>query len=183
MVLTIGKIPEGRSVLSQKVKVEEDRAQWIPLIGELQCRAEIDFLRTRISVHVFYEGKVELECSRCLKKFEHPVKGGCYVLLKNTSADKKRPAAQDEDEGEESDFSFNDKTDEIDIRSAIFDEILLALPLKPLCSETCPGFQLKPNVAIEKKEDKQSDPRWDRLKKINSKSNVSHHASGTGNSK
>jgi uncharacterized protein len=162
MVLTIGKIPEGHSVLSQKVEVEEDRAEWIPLVGNLECRAEIDRLTSRIAVHLFYEGKVEQECSRCLKKFEYPVQGDCYVVLHDRSADKKDPDAQEE----ESDFSFNDSTDEIDIRSAVFDDILLSLPLKPLCDEACPGFPLPGSVANENQEKRCIDPRWENLKKL-----------------
>ncbi len=162
MVITIGNIPEGRSVLSQKVDVEEDRAQWIPLIGDLLCRAEIDRLQTRISVHLFYQGKVELECSRCLKKIEQPVAGDCYIILKHGSVDKNK-----HDEDEEGDFFFNDSTEEIDIRSALFDDILLSLPLKPLCFEACPGFmetEEKPRPVQKKK---QVDPRWEGLKKVN----------------
>jgi uncharacterized metal-binding protein YceD (DUF177 family) len=162
MLLSIGNIPEGHSVLSQKVEVEEDRADWIPLIGKLDCRAEIDRLQTRISGHVFFQGKVEMECSRCLKKIEHPITGDCYVLLKNDSADKNRPAPEEE----ECDFHFNDTTDEIDIRSAIFDEIILSLPLKPLCVDTCPGIALTSSGSSQSQEKKTSDPRWDGLKKI-----------------
>jgi uncharacterized protein len=161
MVLIIGNIPEGRSVLSQKVDVEEDRAQWIPLIGDLLCRAEIDRLQTRISVHLFYEGNVELECSRCLKKITLPVAGDCYVILKHGHADKNHSG-----EEEESDFYFNDTTDAIDIRSALFDDILLSVPLKPLCSETCQGIPLASAGALPSQENKQADPRWDGLRKI-----------------
>jgi uncharacterized protein len=182
MVLTIGKIPEGRSVLSQKVEVEEDRAQWVPLIGNLECRAEIDRIQKRITVHVFYEGKLGLECSRCLRKIEYPVKGECFVLLKNTSADKKKPAEQEESEEEENDFTFTDSTEEIDIRSAIFDEILLSLPLKPLCSEACPGMEIKPDIAEEQPKAESSDPRWDKLKKIRFKPSAPHKASGNNKS-
>jgi uncharacterized protein len=163
MVLSLPKIPEGHSVLSQKVEVEQDRAAWITLLGDLLCRAEIDRLQTRISVHVFYCGKVELECSRCLKKIEYPIVGDCYMILKNSSAHKKRPADQEED----SDFYFNDTTEEIDIRSAVFDDILLSLPLKPLCVEACPGISLTSNGAPQSQAHLLSDPRWDKLKKIN----------------
>jgi uncharacterized protein len=185
MVLTIGKIPDGRSVLSQKVEVEEDRAEWIPLIGDLLCRAEIDRIQTRISVHMFYEGKTELECSRCLRKIEYPIRGECFVLLKNSSTEKKRPAVHQEISYEECDFTYNDSTDEIDIRSAIFDEILLSLPLKPLCSEACPGIPRKSETEtiVEKPKTTNSDPRWENLKKIRFSSGAPRHTSGAENSK
>lgn len=166
MVLTLEKVPEGRSALSQKVEVEKDRAEWIPLIDDLLCRAEIDRLPTRISVHVFYHGKVELECSRCLKKFEYPIEGECYVILKNGSAQKNQYTAEDE----ECDFYFSEGADEIDIRSAIFDDILLSLPLKPLCFEACPGIALTLSGTFQSQGKKSNDPRWDKLKKISFKS-------------
>jgi uncharacterized protein len=161
MVLSIGNIPEGRSVLSQKVVVEEDRAEWIPLIGDLLCRAEIDRLQDRISVHLYYQGKIGLECSRCLKKIEHPVSGDCYVFLKHGSADKIKPG-----EDEEGDFYFGDETKEVDVRSALFDDLLLSLPLKPLCFEECPGILSAGKGAVNTQEQKHIDPRWAGLKKI-----------------
>jgi uncharacterized protein len=105
-----------------------------------------------------------------LKKFEFSVQGECYVVLKNTSADKKHLEVQEE----ESDFFFNDTTDEVDIRSAVFDDILLSLPLKPLCFEACPGFPLPMNATIENQEKKCIDPRWEELKKLNYYPRVMH---------
>jgi uncharacterized metal-binding protein YceD (DUF177 family) len=110
------------------------------------------------------------------------VKGECFVLLKNTSADKKKPASQDESEEEENDFSFNDSTEEIDIRSAIFDEILLSLPLKPLCSDACLGIEIRPDSATEQHKAESSDPRWENLKKIRFKPSAPHQAPGNNKS-
>jgi uncharacterized protein len=126
------------------------------------CRAEIDRLQTRISVHLFYQGKIELECSRCLKIIEHTIAGDCYVFLKHGSRNKNSP-----EDDEECDFFFNDTTEEIDIRSVLFDDVILSLPLKPLCFEACPGIPLTVNGDDSVQDKKQGDPRWEGLKKIN----------------
>jgi uncharacterized metal-binding protein YceD (DUF177 family) len=169
MVLLINKIPEGRSVLCQNIEIEEGRAALIPPIKNLSCKAEIDRIQDRISVHLYYQGTMTLECSRCLKEFVFPLDGSFYLTLKNTSGPKKHP------EEEESEFSYNDSTEELDIQSAIVDDIVVSIPMKPLCSEGCPGIAFNSNGVTKKPESNKEDPRWNGLKKINLKdfSNIS----------
>jgi uncharacterized protein len=166
MVINIQRIPEGRSALSQFVKIEGEQGAWLSCEDDLNCRAEIDRIQSQITVHLFYQGAVLLECSRCLKQFSYPVKSDFHVLLKNRSADKKRKAPFEED----IDFYFDDGAEEIDVRSAIFDDIITTLPLKPICTEECTGIivpleQSKlPGQGSEK--ENAVDPRWDALKKL-----------------
>ncbi len=169
MVINIKRIPEGRSDLSQLVKIEGEQGAWLTCKEDLSCRAEIDRIQSQITVHVFYQGAVLLECSRCLLRFNHPVNGDFHVLLMNRSVDKKRKVSFEDD----IDFYFDDGTEEIDIRSAIFDDIITTLPLKPICSEECPGilmpFEVLKDTGQEQSEEKRGDPRWDALKKLKKK--------------
>jgi uncharacterized protein len=169
MVINIQKIPEGRSALSQLVKIEGEQEAWLPCKEDIACRAEIDRIQSQITIHLFYQGAVELDCSRCLTRFNYPVNGDYYIFLKNRSEDKKRKTSFEED----IDFYFDVGTEEIDIRSAIFDEIITAFPLKPICFEGCPGI-LVPVEASRPAghgpgEGKHIDPRWDALKKLKKK--------------
>jgi uncharacterized protein len=169
MVINLKRIPEGRSALSQFVKIEGEQEAWLTCTDDLNCRAEIDRIQSQITVHIFYQGAVLLDCSRCLTKFNNPVSGEFYVLLKKRSAEKKRPGPGEED----SDFYFDDNTDDIDMRSAIYDDIMTTLPLKPICSEGCEGIlvplkELKSTVHDPGGEE-HIDPRWDALKKLKKK--------------
>jgi uncharacterized protein len=164
MVLYINKIPEGRSVLCQNVEIEEERAEFIPPVKSLNCRAEIERIQTLISVHLFYQGAIILECSRCLREFVFSMHNSLYITLKKDNTHNSKPSAQEE----EYDFFFNDTTEEIDIRSPIFDDILLSVPMKPLCFNDCPGIVILPNTAFEMQKNTDVDPRWNGLKKANS---------------
>ncbi|MGB7567993.1 MAG: DUF177 domain-containing protein, partial [Chitinivibrionales bacterium] len=102
-------------------------------------------------------------------RFNHPVNGDFHVLLMNRSVDKKRKVSFEND----IDFYFDDGTEEIDIRSAIFDDIITTLPLKPICSEECPGILMPSEVLKDAgqghSEEKRGDPRWDALRKLKKK--------------
>jgi uncharacterized protein len=165
MLLNIHRIPEGRSVLSQNVTIEGEQASWVSIVGNVHCRTEIDNIQTQITAHVFYESTVQLECSRCLKKFDYPIKGDFYTLIKKRSPDVHPIDAVDE----ESDFFYDDLTDELDIRSVLFDEMILALPMKPLCSENCSGISAYKELEKEPAPKNNSDPRWEALGKLKSK--------------
>ena len=169
MVINIKRIPEGRSALSQFVKIEGEQEAWLTCTDDLNCRAEIDRIQSQITVHLFYQGAVLLDCSKCLTRFSYAVSGDFHILLKNRSADKTHRASFEDD----IDFYFDDGTDEIDVRSAIFDDIITTLPLKPICSEECPGIlvPLEPSKPAGQGpgEENRIDPRWEGLKKLRMK--------------
>jgi len=56
MVINIKRIPEGRSALSQFVKIEGEQEAWLTCTDDLNCRAEIDRIQSQITVHLFYQG-------------------------------------------------------------------------------------------------------------------------------
>lgn len=165
MVINIKRVPEGRSVLSQYVTIEGEQGTWLVCNDDLNCRAEIDRIQTQITVHIFYQGAVMLDCSRCCAPFNHAISGDFHVLLKNRSADKKRKSPFEDD----IDFYFDEFTEDVDIRSAIFDEIITNLPLKPICSEDCPGIRAPLAATKTAGQDfrgEHVDPRWEVLKKL-----------------
>jgi len=164
MILFINKIPEGRSTLCQNVDIEEARKEVIPPIQDLICKAEIDRIKTRITVHINYQVIMRLECSRCLREFSFPLNGNFFITLKNKSEGKNRPINGEEEE--DCDYHFNDTTEEIDIRSTVFDEIILSVPMKPLCRETCPGFSHPSEIKSAPPRNHVVDPRWHILEKI-----------------
>jgi len=164
MILNLKTIADGRSVLSQRVRIEGEQASWLSCTEDFQCRAEIDNIQTQISVHLFYEGALCLECSRCLKRFDFPIKGDFYTIIKKRSPDHHHESTAEED----SDFLYDDETEELDMNGVLFEEIAIAVPMKPLCSETCPGMQVGENVATGTMEKKEIDPRWEMLKKFKS---------------
>ena len=82
------------------------------------------------------EGYVQLSCSRCLVPFSHPVEADFDLLL--------APGPGRLDEEEELDRADLDRDfytgDTVNLESILREQVLLTIPLKPLCSETCKGI-------------------------------------------
>jgi|SRR5687768_14292103 uncharacterized protein len=81
--------------------------------------------------------ELELGCSRCLESFRMPVESRfdlSYLPASEMAADEEREV-QDEDLG----VSYY-RDDQIDLDELLREQFYLALPMKPLCVETCRGL-------------------------------------------
>lgn len=82
-------------------------------------------------------GTVELQCSRCLKDFHRDLYFE-FDLIYQPLAEMTREERNEIHRGEiEIDFY---KEDELDISHIVKEQLILNLPLKPLCDEACKGF-------------------------------------------
>ena len=106
-----------------------------------------------------------LPCSRCLVNHEIKLTTDIDLALKVTKAE------SIEDEAQLEDNEIPVRGPEIELSDIIFQEILLDIPMKPLCREDCPG--ICPSCGFARGSDqckcdsgKQVDPRWQELKKI-----------------
>lgn len=111
---------------------------------------------------------VELSCVRCLEPFETDIREALDLLY--------LPQSKNVAPGEENDPSLTDDelavsfyTDhEIDLAHMIWEQITLALPMKPICKPDCQG--LCPSCGVNRNEATCScvfdsiDPRWQSLK-------------------
>jgi uncharacterized protein len=165
MLLDIKRIPEGHSVLSQTVRINQDIAQGLIFARDVQCRAEIDRIQEQIYIQLFYDTVIQVECSRCLTPVEYPVKGDVRIVLQERSA----PQAARVPAEDDADLLYDDSTEEVDVASVVFDEIMISLPMKPLCSEQCKGIEI--GTAGDGEEKKSVDPRWEALQKMKHNNN------------
>lgn len=98
----------------------------------------------RFDKKVFIEGTVKvsvlLKCSRCLNDFTHPLD----VSFRGEYNPAEETAKEDEKEliGKELDLSFY-SNDEINVDELIKEQLLLSIPMKPLCNVECAGICLK----------------------------------------
>ncbi|HIC92445.1 MAG TPA: hypothetical protein EYP21_10395 [Syntrophaceae bacterium] len=92
---------------------------------------------TRSGGNIFIRGKIKttviLSCARCLESFEYPVNTDMNLTFVPAS---ERPL-QVEDTPAELEFYEGDT---IDLSKDMRDQILLAIPLKPLCKDSCKGL-------------------------------------------
>lgn len=83
---------------------------------------------------------VSLNCSRCLKAVSYPVE---------TKFSEEYNPAEDLDKEEEQELTDRELdlsyyiNDELDISGLIREQVLLSVPMKPLCAEECQGICLK----------------------------------------
>ncbi|MBN1306711.1 MAG: DUF177 domain-containing protein [Chitinispirillaceae bacterium] len=164
MILDACSIHEGHSTIRQLSDLKSAGDNVPPFSGAVECRAEVDRNHATIYARIHFSGLFEQQCARCLTKYNHPVSGDIRLILQEQEG--RRGAAR---EGETADFYFNSRDCRVDVSSAIYDEIMTALPLKPLCSEACPGIvveQKRHDRSAQRSAQREYDPRWEALRKL-----------------
>ncbi len=140
MKINIHTIPEEGLKLTidrdgewfRKLRPEED--------GFLLHRLDLDCVVRKIAANVYIEGtieaKAEIPCSRCLEM--------TTLLIKSPFSTVFSPAPvemADETELSAADLDFEYYEGEtIDLDEVVFEQIMLQIPMKPLCFETCLGL-------------------------------------------
>ncbi len=115
------------------------------------------------------KGSLQATCSRCLELANIPLS----IPLTISFVEKDVGALDDEDAGDEHIQPITDRT--IDLGVAIRDEILLAMPISPLCKDDCVGIcplcggnrNANPCDCVERQ--KQAQSKFNVLSKLNQK--------------
>jgi uncharacterized protein len=118
------------------------------------------------------KGLVHLQCSRCLVDFDLESEIDLNLILR------RGPETPSEDhetqEPETGEILVEGK--EIDLGEIIVQELLLGVPMKPLCNPDCPGLcpvcgALKGSKECTCSVEGRVDPRWEALAKLKDKMN------------
>jgi uncharacterized protein len=139
----------------------------VPLLSPVKARLRIE----KVGPEVLAQGEVttsmELQCSRCLRNFAKDMDMNINVVyhpVEELRGEEKHEVREDE-----LDMGFY-RDDELDIQDLVAEQILLNVPMKPLCSESCRGICPKcgtdMNVNPCRCEQKKTDPRLAVLKKL-----------------
>lgn len=104
-----------------------------PFTGE----AEIWNLGDRLLVKASLSGEALMECSRCLTPFSEPLK---VSFDEEFVAGKPGEGEDDEDGADVGRTVSYYEGDEIDLAEPLRENVLLELPMKPLCDEDCQGL-------------------------------------------
>ncbi len=105
--------------------------------GELAVQVHLERHGHDILVRGHLEGTLNLHCSRCLASFSHPVEADFDLLL----APGPEQLSEEEEELTRADLDRDFYTGEtVNLESILREQVLLTLPLKPLCAETCKGI-------------------------------------------
>jgi uncharacterized protein len=140
---------------SEVLSLEDDN---LSLSSPVQVNLKLTNTGGAILVEGTLKTNVRLCCCRCLKEFDQPL--NLKMEEQYTRSDLLPKRTKDEEiELKEKDFVFDiGDNNMIDLGEAIRQNILVALPIKPLCKKTC-------KVEAPAKEKKKSiDPRLAKLK-------------------
>jgi uncharacterized protein len=146
--LQVEKLKDDELVLDVAEKAEE-----FPALAELQDQGQCRFARDlRGRLRAFRAGEyVEVQggiatsaifvCSRCLEDVEVPLEIEVDLTFAPHSEDEGLEEDEEEVELEAQDLGLIPyHGDEIDLHQALQEQVVMALPLRPLCSEGCKGL-------------------------------------------
>lgn len=131
--------------------------------GNLIARVELDKRSTHLDLKFNIKGSVIIGCDRCLEPFSHPLECENRLLVK---------LGKNWDENDPDMLTIPVDEYELDVKQYIYEFIHLALPIKrihPLDKKgksTCDPEMLKKISEHTVDIEKESDPRWDELKKL-----------------
>jgi uncharacterized protein len=134
--------------------------EWPRFAKGLECRLDIDRTQHELVIRVDYRGDVVLSCARCLNEFPMAVAGRCVVIARSSESRGKTGYLDDDS----SEYCYDDEEQKVDLAQALFDEVMTALPMKPLCSERCPGVDAEDDGVVAG--GGEIDPRWEALRKL-----------------
>lgn len=168
-VLDMRRIAPGSSHLATEIDGSElslDSSDIIDLVG---CNAQLDIDRTsdELIVRGTAETTLKMECSRCLEPFEQTTVLRLAFVIQLA---RKGELGGAESESSDDFYVVSDSAEEFDVSSIIRERILVSLPLKPLCDDSCRG--LCPKCGVNRNtetcdcSDDEVDERWSALQNL-----------------
>ena len=89
----------------------------------------------RFMLNLTYSGQAKVPCDRCLELYDYEYTGEISCVLEKVSAE--HAIEEDEEHAEE---VYRIEGDSVELDPIVGDDILLNLPLRMLCRETCAGL-------------------------------------------
>ncbi|HWR98782.1 MAG TPA: DUF177 domain-containing protein [Candidatus Methanoperedens sp.] len=161
--------PEG---LELSFEIEEPAragiALGVPVDGPIRADFDVRRLGNELRVDGSVRAAIRLECSRCLTAFVLPVDAevGVTFAPRGEAAEGEHQHELSADELEIEPLVQGGA----DLRGVIAEQIHLALPLKPLCSQDCRGICPRCGKDVAAGPcgcaPAGGDPRWEALKKL-----------------
>lgn len=136
------------------------------LITDCDVDIKIEFDKRESFFHLkFYiDGQINLECHRCLERYNQPIFGDYELFIK--------ASAPRENTGVEDVIYISPTDDFVDISKAVYDYILLSVPLHQVHADLedgTAGCSIEMNNEKENSKEESIDPRWAALQNLKNK--------------
>jgi uncharacterized protein len=164
MRIVVSEIPDEGLDVELK---ETPPSQEVRYAGPVHARLRIERKGSEVMVSGDVRSDVALECSRCLKPYV--VRGSAPVSVVYRPAEGLSREEHYELKGDELETGFY-RGDILDTDDILTEQVLLNLPMKPLCSQDCKG--ICPKCGIDRNVETchcdlaERDPRFDKLKEL-----------------
>lgn len=135
MKVIISEIPEEGLELELTEKISSDES--ITIVSPVEASLRIDKRGSEVIITGTAKGTVELQCGRCLKIFGMDIDSRIDVVYHPASEINKEEHY--ELKCDELDTGFY-KNDILDTDDLLKEQLVLNVPMKPLCSEGCKGL-------------------------------------------
>jgi len=137
------------------------------LLLPVKASLHIERVKDEVLVRGSLSTSLEMECSRCLKDFAEERNVAMNVVFH--SLEELKGEEKHEIKRDELDMGFY-RGDMLDLRDLLEEQILLTIPMKPLCSEGCRGICPQCGADLNTGSctcgEKRTDQRLDLLKKL-----------------
>lgn len=134
MKIIVSEIPE------EGIDIELDEAitvESVKTVSPLHASLKLRTLGSEVLVNGMLEGDVELLCSRCLNAYNMGVRSQINVVYEPSERINKEE--RHKLKSDELDIGFY-KEDTLDTDEVLTEQLLLNIPMKPLCSPECKGI-------------------------------------------
>lgn len=128
--------------------------------GDLKAKVVLSKHETFIEALFDIEGQVELTCDRSLDLFMFPMKLNQKIIFKY---------GDEEKEVDEQVVMISHSKQRLDLGQYLFEFIGLNVPIKrlhPRYNETEEGDEIMYSTSASKEDEKEVDPRWEKLKRL-----------------
>ncbi|MFN3479582.1 MAG: YceD family protein [Thermodesulfovibrionales bacterium] len=164
MKILVSDIPEEGLDIDIEEKVETEYPR---ILSPVKTVLHVDKIGDEILLRGRISADVELRCSRCLKDFKKDMSIDVDVVYHSLSELKGEEKYEIKEDELDTGFYLGD---EIDVNQLLLEQIILNIPMKPLCSESCKGLCPKCGKDLNIEgcdcERKGIDPRFEKLKKL-----------------
>jgi uncharacterized protein len=176
----VGPTFVGQAVAGLAMRAALERPDDDPEVGSAAADVDLYVEGENVFARGQLTGSVEVACSRCVGPVRVPIEEALQVTFMPAARIPDEESAEAEVETADADVEVDPDTEdldvypyhgeEIDLEPLLREQILLAVPFAPLCSDSCRG--LCPVCGIDRNtgtctcETALPDPRWSALKNL-----------------
>ncbi|MCD6441292.1 MAG: DUF177 domain-containing protein [Candidatus Marinimicrobia bacterium] len=132
MRLRLSSLKEGSQTIEFALGKDDLSITDIPFLQPVAVKLNIYKGQYQITVKGNLQTALELECDRCLESYKFDVKTNFQAIIS--------PVKSISSEIDENVIPITSKTDEVDLTPFARDALILEIPMKKICSESCKGI-------------------------------------------